>query len=161
MSITCGNSMILKPSERTPTAMMQLAELCIEAGVPPGVLSVVHGSRGCVNKICDDPVIRSISFVGSNQAGEYIHDKGTRSGKRVQSNMGAKNHGTILPDADKESTLNALAGAAFGAGGQRCMALPVALFVGKSAEWIPDLVPKAQTMKLGEGMSNDVAIGPV
>jgi malonate-semialdehyde dehydrogenase (acetylating)/methylmalonate-semialdehyde dehydrogenase len=92
--------------------------------------TVVHGTVDCVNFICDAPAIKAISFVGGNRAGEHIHDRGTRNGKRVQANLGAKNHATILPDADKESTLNALTGAAFGASGQRCMALSVAIFVG-------------------------------
>lgn len=161
IAVTCGNSFVMKPSERTPTATMQIAELALQAGLPPGVLNVVHGSRDCVNAICDDPTIRAISFVGSNQAGEYIHDRGTRTGKRVQANMGAKNHGTIMPDADKDSTLNALAGAAFGAGGQRCMALPVALFVGDAADWIPDLKDKAETMTMGKGDEPGVQLGPI
>jgi len=161
IAVTCGNTFVMKPSERTPTATMQIAELALQAGLPPGVLNVVHGSRACVNAICDDPIIRAISFVGSNSAGEYIHDRGTKTGKRVQANMGAKNHGTILPDADKESTLNALAGAAFGAGGQRCMALPVALFVGDAAEWIPELIDKAKTMTMGKGDEQGVQLGPI
>lgn len=161
IALTTGNTFIMKPSERTPTATMQIAELALQAGVPPGVLNVVHGSKDCVNYICDDPSIRAISFVGSNQAGEYIHSRGTASGKRVQSNMGAKNHGTVLPDADKESTLNAIAGAAFGAGGQRCMALPVNLFVGESKNWIADLAEKAKSIPLGEGNNPKAMCGPV
>eukprot|EP00808_Paulinella_micropora_P007574 g31990.t1 len=114
-----------------------------------------------VNFICDDPRIKAISFVGSNRAGEHIHARGSAAGKRVQSNMGAKNHGTIMPDADRASTINALAGSAFGAAGQRCMALSTAIFVGKAQEWIPDLVSKAKAMKLGPGSDKKADLGPV
>lgn len=114
-----------------------------------------------VNFICDDPRIKAISFVGSNRAGEYIHDRGTRNGKRVQSNMGAKNHATVLPDADKEATLNALAGAAFGAAGQRCMALSTAIFVGEARNWIKDLKAKAASLKVNEGTKADADLGPL
>lgn len=161
MAVTCGNTYILKPSERTPTATMQLAELAKEAGVPDGVLNIVHGAKDTVDFLCTDPRIRAVSFVGGNNAGQYIHDVGTKHGKRVQSNMGAKNHGTILPDASKDSALNALAGAAFGASGQRCMALSVALFVGDSAEWIPELAEKAKGLKMNAGMEKGTDLGPV
>jgi malonate-semialdehyde dehydrogenase (acetylating)/methylmalonate-semialdehyde dehydrogenase len=135
LAIACGNTVVLKPSERTPMTTHILARLAHEAGIPAGVLNVVHGSVDCVNHICDAPAIKAISFVGGNKAGEHIHDRGTKNGKRVQSNLGAKNHATILPDADKEATLNALVGAAFGASGQRCMALSVAIFVGEAKDW--------------------------
>jgi malonate-semialdehyde dehydrogenase (acetylating)/methylmalonate-semialdehyde dehydrogenase len=156
-----GNTMIMKPSERTPAATMMLAQLATQAGLPKGVLNVIHGTHDAVNFICDDPRIKAISFVGSNRAGEYIHDRGTKNGKRVQANMGAKNHATVLPDADKEGTLNALVGAAFGAAGQRCMALSCAIFVGESKSWIKDLKAKAQQLKVGAGMSKDADLGPL
>lgn len=161
LAIACGNTYILKPSERTPGATMILARLAHEAGVPDGVLNVVHGAVDTVNFVCEDPAIRAISFVGSNQAGEYIHAQGTKNGKRVQANLGAKNHATIMPDADKESTLNALCGAAFGAAGQRCMALSTALFVGDAQKWIPELVEKAKSMTADVGSKPDAALGPL
>jgi len=161
LAITAGNTFILKPSEKTPGAALILARLCKEAGLPDGVLNIIHGSVDAVNFICDNPAIRAISFVGSNRAGEYIHDRGTRNGKRVQSNMGAKNHGVILPDADKESTLNDLVGSGFGAAGQRCMALSVAVFVGASKEWIPDLVAKAKSLQVSVGTDPKADLGPL
>lgn len=104
---------------------------------------MVHGDRDIVDGLCLDKKIKTISFVGSNQAGEDIYKKASLTGKRVQSNMGAKNHGVILPDADRDSVVNGLVGSAFGAGGQRCMALSVAIFVGQSQEWIEDVKKKA------------------
>jgi malonate-semialdehyde dehydrogenase (acetylating)/methylmalonate-semialdehyde dehydrogenase len=115
----CGNTMVLKPSEKDPGAAMILARLAKKAGLPDGVVQIVHGGVDTVNFICDAPSIRAISFVGGNQAGEHIFDRGTKNGKRVQANLGAKNHATIMPDADKESTINAIVSAAFGAAGQR------------------------------------------
>lgn len=161
MATVCGNTFVLKPSERTPGAAMILARLAKEAGLPDGVLNVIHGSVDAVNFICDHPDIKTISFVGGNRAGQHIHERGSRNGKRVQSNMGAKNHATILPDADKDATLNALAGAAFGAAGQRCMALSVAIFVGDTYNWIPELVERAKKLKVGEGNQPGVDLGPL
>lgn len=161
MGIACGNTYVLKPSERTPGATMILARLAKEAGVPDGVLNIIHGGADAVTEICTNPAIRAISFVGGNQAGEYIHDVGTKHGKRVQANLGAKNHATILPDADKEATLNALCGAAFGAAGQRCMALSSAIFVGEAKNWIPELVEKAKSMKADVGSNPNAALGPL
>jgi len=161
LAVTVGNTCVLKPSERTPGTTMLLAKYAQEAGLPDGVLNVVHGTHDCVNYLCDDPRIRAISFVGGNAAGEHIHDRGTKNGKKVQANLGAKNHATILPDANKEATLNALAGAAFGAAGQRCMALSTAIFVGDSQKWVPELVEKAKALKVGAGSDATVDIGPV
>jgi len=161
MALACGNTMLLKPSERTPGATMILARLAKEAGLPDGVLNIVHGSVDCVNFLCDAPPIKAISFVGSNQAGEYIHNRGSGNNKRVQANLGAKNHATIMPDSDKDAVLNALCGAAFGAAGQRCMALSTAIFVGESQNWIEDLVDKAKTMKVNVGHHPEAALGPV
>lgn len=161
MALATGNTMIMKPSERTPGATMILARLAKEAGVPDGVFNVVHGSVDCVNFLCDAEPIKGISFVGSNQAGEYIHARGSQNGKRVQANLGAKNHATIMPDADKDSVLNALCGAAFGAAGQRCMALSTAIFVGSSAKWIEELGEKAATMQVNVGSHPEAALGPV
>ncbi|KAJ3361691.1 hypothetical protein HDU91_003800 [Kappamyces sp. JEL0680] len=125
-------------------AMIPLAE---EAGVPKGVLNVVHGGVDTVNFLCDAPAVKAISFVGSDQAGKYIYMRGSSNGKRVQANLGAKNHGVIMPDANKNHTLNQLAGAAFGAAGQRCMALSTAVFVGEARAWLPELIERAHKLK--------------
>ncbi|MFQ6630138.1 hypothetical protein Gotur_007262, partial [Gossypium turneri] len=161
VAVTCGNTFVLKPSEKDPGqkvaiacfivagrkrsyldvgvpymgASIMLAELAIEAGLPPGVLNIVHGTNDIVNAICDDDDIRAISFVGSNTAGMHIYGRASAKGKRVQSNMGAKNHGIVMPDANKDATLNALLAAGFGAAGQRCMALSTIVFVGDSESW--------------------------
>jgi len=159
-AIVAGNSIVLKPSEKDPGAVEILAE--ISKGIwPDGVFNVVNGGKTVVDAICDHPLIKAISFVGSGHVGNYIHERGTKNGKRVQSNMAAKNHGVILPDAQKERTLDSLTGAAFGATGQRCMALSVALFVGDAQKWIPDLVEKAKVLKVGPGHDPKAAIGPV
>ncbi|KAH9657465.1 methylmalonate-semialdehyde dehydrogenase (acylating) [Citrus sinensis] len=128
VAVTCGNTFVLKPSEKDPGASIMLAELAMEAGLPDGVLNIVHGTHDTVNAICDDDNIRAISFVGSNVAGMHIYARASAKGKRVQSNMGAKNHGIVLPDANMDATLNALAAAGFGAAGQRCMALSTVVF---------------------------------
>ncbi|KAJ1927291.1 hypothetical protein IWQ60_003063 [Tieghemiomyces parasiticus] len=161
LAIACGNTTLIKPSERDPGATMILARLAAEAGIPAGVLNVVHGSVNTVNFLCDDPAVRAISFVGSDHAGKYIYDRGSANGKRVQANLGAKNHGVIMPDADRNHTLNQLAGAAFGAAGQRCMALSTAVFVGDSREWQTDLVERARALKVGQGFDADTDVGPV
>ena len=161
LAITTGNTCILKPSERVPGASMLLAKLAKEAGIPDGVLSIMHGTRDAVNFICDAPEIKAISFVGGDAAGRHIHDRGTRNGKRVQSNMAAKNHATIMPDADKERTLDQLVGAAFGASGQRCMAISTAVFVGEAKKWIPELVDRVKKLKVSEGMQTGTDLGPL
>jgi len=161
MATAAGNTMLLKPSEKDPGAALILVELARQAGFPNGVVNVIHGAHNSVDFICDHPSIKAISFVGSDQAGTYIYERGTKNGKRVQSNMGAKNHGVIMPDANKENTLNQLVGAAFGAAGQRCMALTTAVFVGETKEWIPELIEKVKKLKVGGGMEADTDIGPV
>lgn len=161
VALATGNTMLLKPSEKTPMTAMHLAKLAQEAGVPDGVLQVVHGGVDTVNFLCDAPAIKAISFVGGNAAGEYIFARGTSNGKRVQSNLGAKNHCLVMPDADKDSALNAIIGAGFGAAGQRCMALSVAIFVGEAAAWIPELVERAKRLKVGSGLDKGTDIGPV
>ncbi|OWF38254.1 probable methylmalonate-semialdehyde dehydrogenase [acylating], mitochondrial [Mizuhopecten yessoensis] len=161
MALTCGNTVIMKPSERDPGACMMLVEMAQEAGVPAGVVNVIHGRHDSVNFICDNPDIKAISFVGSDQAGSYIYERGSINGKRVQSNMGAKNHGVILPDANKENTLNQLVGAAFGAAGQRCMALSTAIFVGEAKEWIPEFIEKAKKLKVNAGHEPNADLGPL
>ncbi|KAJ3329864.1 hypothetical protein HDU93_000753 [Gonapodya sp. JEL0774] len=161
MANVTGNTMIFKPSERDPGAAMMMIKMYEEVGIPKGVVNVVHGGVDTVNFLCDEPSVRAISFVGSDRAGQYIYARGNANGKRVQSNMGAKNHGVIVPDANKNHTLNQLVGAAFGAAGQRCMALSTAVFVGKSQEWIPDLVERAQKLKVGHGMDPNADLGPM
>ena len=151
LAIATGNTYILKPSERDPGCAIKLCALALEAGVPKGVLNVIHGAADSVNFLLDEPRIRAISFVGSDQAGRHIWERGTKNGKRVQSNMGAKNHGVIMPDANRTATLNALVGAAFGAAGQRCMALSVVVFVGESKTWLPDLITMAKSLKVNAG----------
>lgn len=161
MAIACGNTFVLKPSEQDPMVTMRLVELAHEAGVPPGVLNVVHGGEEVVNAICDHTDIKAISFVGSTRVGTHVYNRASLSGKRVQCMMGAKNHAIIMPDANKEQTLNALAGAAFGAAGQRCMALSVAILVGEARKWIPDLVEKARTLKVSAGTEPGTDVGPL
>ncbi|CAO1427363.1 unnamed protein product [Diamesa hyperborea] len=161
VAITTGNTSIIKPSERDPGATLLLMEMLNEAGCPPGVVNVIHGANDSVNFICDHPDIKAVSFVGSDQAGKHIYERAGRNGKRVQSNMGAKNHGVIMADANKNATLNQLAGAAFGAAGQRCMALSTAIFVGESRKWIPELVERAQKLKVSAGHEPGTDVGPV
>lgn len=161
VALVCGNTFVMKPSERDPGAAMILMEMLEECGIPPGVVNVIHGQHQAVDLICDHPKIKAISFVGSDVAGKYIYERGSRNGKRVQSNMGAKNHGVIMPDANKEHALNQLAGAAFGAAGQRCMALSTAVFVGQSKQWISDLVERAKKLKVNAGHIPNTDLGPV
>lgn len=130
LALIAGNTSIIKPSERDPGATMMLMDLLNEAGCPPGVVNVIHGSHESVNFICDHPDIKAISFVGSDKAGKHIYRRGCANGKRVQANLGAKNHAIVLPDAIKEASIDQLVGAAFGAAGQRCMALSVVILVG-------------------------------
>jgi len=161
VATSCGNTMIVKPSEKDPGACMMLVELAKEAGFPNGVINVIHGQHDAVNFICDHPEIRAISFVGSDQAGTYIYERGSKNGKRVQSNMGAKNHGVIMPDANKENAINQLVGAAFGAAGQRCMALTTAIFVGEAKNWLPEVVEKARKLRVSAGHEPNTDVGPV
>merc|ERR1719430_1051890 len=160
-ALITGNTYVMKPSERDPTACMALVELLKEAGAPDGTVSVIHGQHDCVNFICDHPDIRAISFVGGDAAGHHIYNRGNANGKRVQCNMGAKNHGVIMPDANKESTINSLVGAAFGAAGQRCMALTTAVVVGEAQEWMKEVAEKASKLKVTAGHEPTADIPPV
>ncbi|MDN3398923.1 CoA-acylating methylmalonate-semialdehyde dehydrogenase [Psychrobacter sp. APC 3426] len=160
MAIATGNTFILKPSEQDPMVTMRLIELAVEAGVPEGVLNVVHGGKATVDAICDHPDIKAVSFVGSTNVGKHVYERASKSGKRAQCMMGAKNHGVILPDANKEQTLNQLAGAAFGAAGQRCMALSVVVLVGAAGEWIDDIKAKAEGLVVSAG-KDDKDLGPL
>ncbi|KAH0458844.1 hypothetical protein IEQ34_011658 [Dendrobium chrysotoxum] len=161
MAVTCGNTFILKPSEKDPGAAMILAELALEAGLPDGVLNIVHGTNDIVNNICDDDDIRAISFVGSNTAGMHIYARAATKGKRVQSNMGAKNHAIVMPDASIDATLNSLIAAGFGAAGQRCMALSTVVFVGGSRPWEDELIKRAKALKVNAGTEAGTDLGPV
>ncbi|CAA7038122.1 unnamed protein product [Microthlaspi erraticum] len=161
VAVTCGNTFVLKPSEKDPGASVMLAELAMEAGLPDGVLNIVHGTNDTVNAICDHEDIRAVSFVGSNTAGMHIYARAAAKGKRIQSNMGAKNHGVVLPDANVDATLNALLAAGFGAAGQRCMALSTVVFVGDSKSWEDKLVERAKALKVTCGTEPDADLGPV
>ncbi|XP_006206123.1 methylmalonate-semialdehyde/malonate-semialdehyde dehydrogenase [acylating], mitochondrial isoform X1 [Vicugna pacos] len=161
VAMVCGNTFLMKPSERVPGATMLLAKLLQDSGAPDGTLNIIHGQHEAVNFICDHPDIKAISFVGSNQAGEYIFERGSRHGKRVQANMGAKNHGVVMPDANKENTLNQLVGAAFGAAGQRCMALSTVILVGESKKWLPELVEHAKNLRVNAGDQPGADLGPL
>lgn len=144
MAIATGNTFVLKPSEQDPMVTMRLVELALEAGIPKGVLNVVHGGEEVVNALCDHPDIKALSFVGSTKVGTHVYRRASLAGKRVQCMMGAKNHAVVLPDANQEQTLNAMVGAAFGAAGQRCMAASTLVLVGEARQWIPALVAKAR-----------------
>ena len=161
MAIATGNTFVLKPSEQDPMVTMRLCELALQAGIPAGVLNVIHGGEDAVNAICDHKDIKAVSFVGSTKVGTHVYNRATLAGKRAQCMMGAKNHAIVMPDANKEQTLNAIVGAAFGAAGQRCMALPVVMLVGETQNWIPELVAKAQTLKVNAGTEKGTDVGPL
>lgn len=161
MAIVCGNTFVLKPSEQDPLSTMMLVELAIQAGIPAGVLNVVHGGKEVVDLLCTHRDIKAISFVGSTTVGTHVYNLAGQHGKRVQSMMGAKNHVVVMPDANKEQTLNALVGAAFGAAGQRCMALSVAVMVGETKHWVDELVNKTKTLKVNAGHEPNTDVGPV
>ena len=161
MAIVCGNTFVLKPSEQDPLTPMLLAELALQAGVPPGVLNIIHGGKRSVDALCTHPDIAAVSFVGSTHVGTHVYNLASQHGKRVQCMMGAKNHAVVLPDANKEQTINALVGSTFGAAGQRCMATSVTVLVGEAQKWIPDIVAKAKTLKVSAGVEKGTDVGPV
>jgi malonate-semialdehyde dehydrogenase (acetylating)/methylmalonate-semialdehyde dehydrogenase len=161
MAIVSGNTFVLKPSEQDPMTPMLLAELALEAGVPPGVLNIIHGGKRAVDALCTHPDIVAVSFVGSTAVGTHVHRLASEHGKRVQCMMGAKNHAVVMPDANKENSLNSLVGATFGAAGQRCMATSVTVLVGEAQKWIPDIVAKAKTLKVNAGVEKNTDLGPV
>ncbi|TID16635.1 methylmalonate-semialdehyde dehydrogenase (acylating) [Venturia nashicola] len=156
-----GNTLVIKPSERDPGACMILAELAEKAGFPPGVVNIIHGTAPTVDFIIDEPRIKAISFVGSNKAGEYIYTRGSANGKRVQANLGAKNHAAVLPDCNKNHALNAISGAAFGAAGQRCMALSTLVMVGETRDWLPEIAQRAKALSVNGGFEEGTDVGPV
>src|SRR6202158_3069757 len=161
MAIVCGNTFVLKPSEQDPLTPMLLAELALQAGVPPGVLNIIHGGKRAVDALCTHPDVAAVSFVGSTAVGTHVHGLASQHGKRVQCMMGAKNHAVVLPDANKEQSLNSLVGSTFGAAGQRCMATSVTVLVGEAQKWIPDIVAKAKTLKVNAGSETGTDVGPV
>jgi malonate-semialdehyde dehydrogenase (acetylating) / methylmalonate-semialdehyde dehydrogenase len=161
MAVVCGNTFVLKPSEQDPMTPMLLAELALQAGLPPGVLNIVHGGKRAVDALCTHPDIVAVSFVGSTAVGTHVYNLASGHGKRVQCMMGAKNHAVVLPDANKEQSLNALVGSTFGAAGQRCMATSVTVLVGEARKWIPDIVAKAKTLKVNAGIEKGADLGPV
>ena len=161
IAVSAGNTFVLKPSEQDPSSTLMLAQLALEAGLPPGVLNVVHGGPDIANGLCEHPDIKAVSFIGSTRVGTEIYRRASEHGKRCQAMMGAKNHCVILPDADREVALNQLVGAAFGAAGQRCMATSVAVFVGESREWIPDFIERARKLKVNIGTDRNADLGPL
>jgi len=162
-AIACGNAFVLKPSEKDPGVPMRLAELMIEAGAPPGILSVVNGDKEAVDAILEHPDIAAVSFVGSSDIAQYVYATGTAHGKRVQAMGGAKNHGIVLPDADLDQAVNDIVGAAFGSAGERCMALPVTVAVGDgTAEALLErLLPEIEALRVGISTDPDAHYGPV
>ncbi|MCP3056664.1 CoA-acylating methylmalonate-semialdehyde dehydrogenase [Aurantimonas marianensis] len=163
-AIACGNAFILKPSERDPSVPIMLAELMVEAGLPEGILNVVNGDKGAVDAILDDPDIQAIGFVGSTPIAQYIYSRGCANGKRVQCFGGAKNHMIIMPDADIDKAADALIGAGYGAAGERCMAVSVAVPVGKETadRLVEKLIPRVEALKIAPYTAgDDVDMGPL
>ena len=162
IAIACGNTFVLKPSERDPTAALFMAELLTRAGLPPGVFNVVQGDRAAVDALLEHRDVAAVSFVGSTPVARHIHATGTRTGKRVQALGGAKNHLVVMPDADPAQTVDALIGAAFGSAGERCMAISVAVLVGDVADRIlPLLAERMRQIRVGIGSDPDAEMGPI
>ncbi len=162
-AIACGNAFILKPSERDPGVPMRLAELMIEAGLPAGILNVVNGDKVAVDALLDDPDVKAIGFVGSTPVAEYIYTRGAAKGKRVHAFGGAKNHMVVMPDADMDKTVDALIGAGYGSAGERCMAISVAVPVGKGTadRLMEKLVPRVEALKIGPSTDASADYGPL
>ena len=163
VALACGNTFILKPSERDPSASVIVAEWLKEAGLPDGVFGVVHGDKEAVDTLLTDPRIRAVGFVGSSGIAEYIYSTGCANGKRVQCFGGAKNQMVVMPDADMDQAVDALMGAAFGSAGERCMAISVAVPVGETtaSRLISALAPKIRSLKIGPGTDPDAEMGPL
>jgi malonate-semialdehyde dehydrogenase (acetylating)/methylmalonate-semialdehyde dehydrogenase len=162
-AIACGNAFILKPSERDPGVPMRLAELMMEAGLPAGILNVVNGDKEVVDAILDDPDIKAVGFVGSSPIAQYVYSRATANGKRAQCFGGAKNHMIIMPDADLDQAADALIGAGYGSAGERCMAVSVAVPVGKAtADALMDkLIPRVESLKVGPSTDPSADFGPM
>lgn len=163
VAIACGDTFVLKPSEKDPSVPVRLAELFMEAGGPPGVLNVVHGDKMAVDTIVEHPDIKAVSFVGSSDIAQYVYSRGTATGKRVQAMGGAKNHGIIMPDCNMEQAVKDIVGAAYGSAGERCMALPVAVTVGQKTgdEFVERMLEAASNLKVGISTDKDAHYGPV
>jgi malonate-semialdehyde dehydrogenase (acetylating) / methylmalonate-semialdehyde dehydrogenase len=163
VAIACGNTFVLKPSERDPSASMLVFELFKEAGFPDGVLNVVHGDKEAVDAILDHPDIKAVSFVGSTPIAHYVYTRGTAAGKRVQALGGAKNHMIVMPDADMDKAADALMGAGYGSAGERCMAISVAVPVGEETanRLVETLAPMVRSLKIGPATDPDAEMGPL
>ena len=162
LAIACGNTFVLKPSEKDPSASMYCAELLSEAGLPPGVFNVLHGDKVAVDRILAHPDVEAVSFVGSTPIARYIYETGTKAGKRVQALGGAKNHMVVLPDADMELAADAAVSAGYGSAGERCMAISVVVTVGDAAErLLPRVVERIAKLRTGPGMDPDSEMGPL
>jgi len=163
MAVACGNTFILKPSERDPSSALRVAELALQAGLPPGVLNVVHGDKEAVDTLLTDPRVKAISFVGSTPIAEYIYSVGCAHGKRVQALGGAKNHAVVMPDADIANAVSALMGAAYGSCGERCMAIPLVVAVGDATAdaVVAGLKIEIAKMKVGPGTESSCDMGPL
>ncbi|WP_263265041.1 CoA-acylating methylmalonate-semialdehyde dehydrogenase [Pseudomonas sp. RIT-PI-S] len=163
LAIVCGNCFILKPSERDPSSTLYIAQLLQEAGLPPGVMNVVHGDKVAVDALIEAPEVKAISFVGSTPIAEYIYKEGAARGKRVQALGGAKNHAVLMPDADLDNAVSALMGAAYGSCGERCMAISVAVCVGDQIAdaLVARLTPQIKALKIGAGTSCGLDMGPL
>jgi len=162
VALACGNTFVLKPSERDPSAGFRIAELLLEAGLPPGVFNVVNGDKEAVDAILNHPEVDAVSFVGSTPIAEYIYATAAQNGKRVQALGGAKNHMVVMPDADLDQATDALMGAAYGSAGERCMAVSVAVAVGGVGDKLMDkLVPRVRALKVGPGTDPEAEMGPL
>jgi malonate-semialdehyde dehydrogenase (acetylating)/methylmalonate-semialdehyde dehydrogenase len=162
VALACGNTFVLKPSERDPSAGQRMAELLLEAGLPPGVFNVVNGDKEAVDAILAHPQVDAVSFVGSTAIAEYIYATAAHNGKRVQALGGAKNHMVVMPDADLDQATDALMGAAYGSAGERCMAVSVAVAVGGVGDKLLEkLVPRVRALKIGPGTDPDAEMGPL
>jgi malonate-semialdehyde dehydrogenase (acetylating)/methylmalonate-semialdehyde dehydrogenase len=163
LAIVCGNCFILKPSERDPSSTLYIAQLLQEAGLPAGVMSVIHGDKVAVDALIEAPEVKAISFVGSTPIAEYIYKEGAARGKRVQALGGAKNHAVLMPDADLDNAVSALMGAAYGSCGERCMAISVAVCVGDQVAdaLVARLAPQIKALKIGAGTTCGLDMGPL
>src|SRR5690606_28953546 len=162
IAVACGNTFVLKPSERDPSCSLFLAELFGDAGLPPGVLQVVHGDKVAVDRLLEHPGVSAVSFVGSTPVAKYIYETGTRHGKRVQALGGAKNHMVVLPDADMELAADAAVSAGFGSAGERCMAISVVVTVGDAADrLLPKVEERIAKLRTGPGDDPDSEMGPL
>jgi malonate-semialdehyde dehydrogenase (acetylating) / methylmalonate-semialdehyde dehydrogenase len=162
IALACGNTFVLKPSERDPSASLLMARLLAQAGLPPGVFNIVQGDKTAVDALLDHRGVRAVSFVGSTAIAHYVYQRGAAAGKRVQALGGAKNHLVVMPDADLDQAVDALIGSAYGSAGERCMAISVAVLVGDTGERImPRLAERARRLRIGNGMQADAEMGPL